>query len=158
SGLAAQLTRGRFSGADDRQAEQAVGRVVEEAVAARLALARVRANIASGGRRHATEAHAGEMQIAPVATDQYRVAAQRLDAVHAVPEDDLGRDLGTGVTHGESARVVDPLRPPPAGARSVEEIVPDEAVLQRIARNARQATVAAARRAVAAIGEAGEWH
>src|SRR4029450_11779452 len=67
SRLAMELARGALAGSDDRQAEQACAGVVEESVAPRFALACVRADIAAGGRGHAAEAQAGEMQVLAVA-------------------------------------------------------------------------------------------
>jgi len=64
---------------------------------ARFALARIRAHVVFGRGGHAPEAHAGEVQVAPVGSDEHRVAAQGFDAIHAVLEDHFVRDLGTGL-------------------------------------------------------------
>ncbi len=93
---------GRLATADDRQADEADAlalRLVEEAVAARLALRSARPRVAVLCRGRRREAHAGEAQVPAVGADHHPVGAERLDTVHAMGERDLVRFRVARVAH-----------------------------------------------------------
>src|SRR5439155_5969994 len=157
------VSAGRFR-AQHRQPEQALFGATgleEEAMRARLALARPGLHEAIGDARSiGREPHAAEMQILAGAADEQRVAAHGLDALDAVAR--LQRDrlrAVSGVAQRPRAAecAVAAVRTQRVGA-APQQPVADKAVLQRMARRARQLAIVLALRGAVAVAEGGERH